>query len=102
MTTSACCRWPPLTNGCVRHNCAGRSLRRGRDTLRSASLWGVGRMSSTMRDVRGNPVGTTSVAALSAAEKALWRMMSFYDAPLADLDRAIADDPAWLLPRVMK
>jgi hypothetical protein len=59
-------------------------------------------MSSTMRDVRGNPVGTTSAAALSAAEKALWRMMSFYDAPVADLDTAIAEDPAWLLPRVMK
>jgi len=59
-------------------------------------------MSSTARDVRGNPVGTSSAAALQAAEKALWRMMSFYDVPLADLDAAIAEDPAWLLPRVMK
>jgi tetratricopeptide (TPR) repeat protein len=59
-------------------------------------------MSSTARDVRGNPVGTSSAAALAAAEKALWRMMSFYDAPLNDLDSAIAEDPHWLLPRVMK
>ena len=59
-------------------------------------------MSSTAHDLRGNPVGTASTAALAAAEKALWRMMSFYDAPLADLDEAIAHDPAWLLPRVMK
>ncbi|MFZ5541992.1 MAG: tetratricopeptide repeat protein [Pseudomonadota bacterium] len=53
-------------------------------------------------DIRGNPVGTSSAPALAAAEKALWRMMSFYDAPLNDLDAAIAEDPAWLLPRVMK
>jgi hypothetical protein len=59
-------------------------------------------MSSTAHDVRGNPVGTSSQAALAACEKALWRIMSFYDAPLDDLDRAIAEDPAWLLPRVMK
>ncbi len=59
-------------------------------------------MSSTARDVRGNPVSTASAAALQAADKALWRMMSFYDAPQADLDAAIAADPAWLLPRVMK
>jgi hypothetical protein len=53
-------------------------------------------------DVRGNPIGTSSHAARDAAEIALWRMMSFYDTPLADLDAAIAADPGWLLPRVMK
>jgi len=53
-------------------------------------------------DVRGNPVGTSSSAALAAAETALWRMMSFFEPPLADLDAAIAEDPAWLLPHVMK
>ncbi len=55
-----------------------------------------------MKDNRGNPVGTASPEAQAHAEKALWRMMSFYDTPLADLDLAIAADPAWLLPRVMK
>lgn len=55
-----------------------------------------------MLDPRGIPVGTASPQALDAAQKALWRMMSFFDAPLADLDAAIAADPGWALPRVMK
>jgi tetratricopeptide (TPR) repeat protein len=29
-------------------------------------------------------------------------MMSFYDTPLADLDRAMAEDPGWALPHIMK
>lgn len=53
-------------------------------------------------DGRGNPVGTHSPAALAAAEQALWRMMSFYEPPLADLDEASAHDPAWMLPHVMR
>jgi len=53
-------------------------------------------------DLRGNPVGSSVPAARDAAEMALWRMMSFYDAPLADLDAAIAADPGWMLPHVMK
>lgn len=53
-------------------------------------------------DLRGNPTGSGSAPALASAERALWRMMSFYDTPLADLDEAIAADPAWPLPRVMK
>jgi tetratricopeptide (TPR) repeat protein len=57
-------------------------------------------MSNT--DVRGNPSGCTSGAAQAAAEQALWRMMSFYDTPLADLDTAIAEAPDWALPHVMK
>jgi len=56
----------------------------------------------TRRDARGNPVSTGSAPALAASEKALWRMMSFYGTPIADLDDAIAADPAWLLPRLMK
>ena len=32
----------------------------------------------------------------------MWRMMSFYDPPLADLDAASAADPGWALPHVMK
>lgn len=53
-------------------------------------------------DVRGNPLGTGDAIAATAAEQALWRMMSFYDTPLADLDAAIAADPGWALPHVMK
>ena len=57
-------------------------------------------MSNT--DVRGNPSSCCSRAAHTAAESALWRMMSFYDTPLADLDTAIAEAPGWALPHVMK
>jgi tetratricopeptide (TPR) repeat protein len=53
-------------------------------------------------DPRGNPCGTRSAAARDAAETALWRMMSFYDTPLADLDAASAHDPGWALPHVMR
>ena len=53
-------------------------------------------------DVRGNPCGSGSAAAQAACEQALWRMMSFYDTPLADLDTAMQADPAWALPHVMK
>jgi hypothetical protein len=53
-------------------------------------------------DVRGNPSASASRAAQAAAESALWRMMSFYDTPLADLDAAMAADPGWALPHVMK
>ncbi len=53
-------------------------------------------------DPRGNPCGTRSAAARDAAEMALWRMMSFYDTPLADLDAASAHDPGWALPHVMR
>ena len=56
----------------------------------------------TRRDARGNPVSTGSARALDASERALWRMMSFYGTPLADLDAAIAADPAWPLPRLIK
>ena len=54
-----------------------------------------------MRDARGNPVSTRSAAALDAAERALWRMMSFYGTPLDDLAAARAADPRWLLPHLM-
>lgn len=53
-------------------------------------------------DVRGNACSSSSRAALDASERALWRMMSFYDTPLADLDAATAADPGWLLPHLMK
>ena len=42
-----------------------------------------------MNDQRGNPVGTASQQALEHAETALWRMCSFFDAPIADIDAAV-------------
>jgi hypothetical protein len=53
-------------------------------------------------DVRGVPVGSDSAAARDALETATWRLMSFYDTPLADLDAAIDADPAWVLPHAAK
>jgi len=53
-------------------------------------------------DPRGIPCGSSVGAAREAAEQALWRMMSFYDTPLADLDAAAEADPAWVLPHVMR
>jgi len=55
-----------------------------------------------MNDLRGNPIGTTSRDAAEAAERALWRMMSFYGVPLDDLDTATSADPRWALPLLMK
>jgi len=55
-----------------------------------------------MQDLRGNPVSTGSNAAIDAAERALWRLMTFYGTPLDDLDAAIAADPGWVLPPLMK
>ena len=53
-------------------------------------------------DARGNPCSSASSAARDAAELALWRMMSFYEPPLADLDTAMQADPGWALPHIMK
>ena len=55
-----------------------------------------------LEDAHGNAVATASHAALAASERALWRMMSFYGNPLDDLDAALAADPGWPLPRLMK
>lgn len=55
-----------------------------------------------MNDLRGNVLGTTSAAARDAVETATWRLMSFYEPPLADLDQGIAADPGWALPHVIK
>ena len=56
----------------------------------------------SLGDAQGNAVSTASHEALAFSEKALWRLMSFYGTPIDELDAAIAADPAWLLPRVMK
>ena len=53
-------------------------------------------------DARGNPCSSASPTARDAAEMALWRLMSFYEPPLADLDNAMQADPGWALPHVMK
>ena len=53
-------------------------------------------------DMRAVPSGSATSSAREAAERALWRMMSFVDTPLADLDAACAADPAWALPHVMR
>jgi hypothetical protein len=55
-----------------------------------------------MLDRRGNPVSTTSAEALEHAERALWRLMTFYGAPLDDLDAASAADPRWILPHLIR
>ena len=55
-----------------------------------------------MNDARNCPVSTPSSAALGHAERALWRMVSFFGDPLADLDAAIAADPGWGLAHLMK
>ena len=61
----------------------------------------VGAMTQ-QQDARGLPVGSGSASARAAVDVALWRMMSFYDTPMADLDAAIAADPGWALPHTMK
>lgn len=55
-----------------------------------------------MLDKRGNPTSTASGEALAHAERALWQMMSFYGTPFDALDAALAVDPAWALPKLMK
>ena len=54
-----------------------------------------------MQDPRGNAVSTTSSAAIAATERALWRTLSFYGAPIEDLAEAQAADPGWPLPLLM-
>ena len=55
-----------------------------------------------MEDLRGNPISTASTEAAEHAEKALWRMVSFFGDPTADFEAACACGPAWALPAVMQ
>jgi hypothetical protein len=57
---------------------------------------------TALTDGRGIVLSAAVPEAVAAAERALWRMMSFEDTPVADLDCAIALDPAWPLPHAMK
>lgn len=57
---------------------------------------------TALSDGRGIALSASVPDAVAAAELALWRMMSFEDTPIADLDRAIALDPTWPLPHAMK
>ncbi|HEV8692353.1 MAG TPA: tetratricopeptide repeat protein [Ideonella sp.] len=58
--------------------------------------------STRLVDPRDNRLGTGSHDAADRVETALWRMMSFFDTPLADLDAAQQADPGWALPLVMR
>lgn len=57
---------------------------------------------SARLDARGCPVSTSSAAALDHAEKAVWRMVSFFGDALADLDQANTADPQWVMPWLMR
>jgi hypothetical protein len=52
-------------------------------------------------DPRGNRLGTASHDAADHVETALWRLMSFFDTPVVDLDAARNADPGWALPCIM-
>src|SRR5689334_15674493 len=93
MRTSPCCRSRMRGSRCDPRSGPGRSRPRPEAGLHAVRV---------MLDRRGNPVGTASAAALDHAERALWRLMTFYGTPLEDLDAAAAADPGWVLPGLMK
>jgi tetratricopeptide (TPR) repeat protein len=53
-------------------------------------------------DSRGCPVSTGSASAVAHAEQALWRMLTYFGTPFDDLDAALAEDPEWTMPLVLK
>ena len=53
-------------------------------------------------DARGCPVSTHSRTAIEHAETGLRRLVSYDGNPLGDFDAALAADPHWSLPHVMK
>jgi tetratricopeptide (TPR) repeat protein len=55
-----------------------------------------------LQDARGCAVSTRSAAALGHLESALESMLSYFGDPLLALDAAIASDPGWGHPRVLK
>jgi tetratricopeptide (TPR) repeat protein len=58
--------------------------------------------SASTCDPRGLVCSTCSSAAVLHVEAALESMLSYFGDPLAALDRAVEEDPAWLPPRVLK
>ncbi|HZH07017.1 MAG TPA: hypothetical protein VEY69_10105 [Lautropia sp.] len=69
----------------------------------AADVASTPRHSSRARvDARGCPVSTESIKALEHAEVAQWRLLSYFGDPITALDAAIAEDPSWSLPRLMK
>jgi len=57
---------------------------------------------ASLMDPRGCPVSTFSTKALEHTETAQRRLLSYFGDPIEALDAAIAEDPGWSLPRVMK
>ncbi|WP_454828219.1 tetratricopeptide repeat protein [Pseudoxanthomonas wuyuanensis] len=55
-----------------------------------------------LSDPRGCPVSTDAATAITHAEHAQWRMLTYFGDPFEDLDAAMQEDPAWALPLVMK
>jgi tetratricopeptide (TPR) repeat protein len=53
-------------------------------------------------DPRGCPVSTQSIKAIEHAETAQWRLQSYFGDPIEALDAAIAEDPHWVLPHLIK
>ena len=80
-TTSACCSWRAPGECCGRRSGPGRWPAPGPDSVRQD-------------DARQSDRHGVATRRWPRRERALWRMMSFYGAPLADLDAAIAADPA--------
>jgi hypothetical protein len=61
-----------------------------------------GRKNGAAQDARGLAIGTRSAESAARVEVALESMLSYFGDPLALLDEAIAADPGWAYPRVLK
>jgi hypothetical protein len=59
-------------------------------------------MPSSQARSSGSGARRVPLAAREALEQALWRMVSFYDLPFADLEAASAAAPDWALPHAMR
>jgi hypothetical protein len=97
-TTWACCGWRAPGSGCAAASGPGRCRRadRARAVRRRQGRGGAARAARCIpRPVdAGNPCGSGEAARATRPSSALWRMMSFYDTPLADLDAPSPPTPA--------